>query len=346
MVVANSVLLFLVKMAFLVTTLTDVSGLRTLGLGKRLSMSVRRRVPMSTSVLALELVRVDGGRLPDWSPGAHIALHLPNGMERQFSLCGDPADRLAYRIGVLLEPDGRGGSEFIHHHLHEGADIDISEPLNTFGLTQATRYHFVAAGIGITPILGMLDAAESFGADWKLTYLGKSRDSMAFLEELQRFGDRVSLYPKDEVGRQDLSALIGEPAYDTLIYVCGPESVLSDVEGAMSVWPSGSLHMERFAPKAKSPFEPEAGSFAVKLARSGLLLQVPPDKSILSVVEEAGLIVPFSCREGTCGTCETMILAGEADHRDSVLSAEEQECNETMMICVSRATTPLLELDL
>jgi ferredoxin len=192
----------------------------------------------------------------------------------------------------------------------------------------------------------MLDAAEGFGAEWNLSYLGKSRGSMGFLDELQGFGDRVRLYPKDECGRQDLSALIGEPVQETLVYACGPESVLTDVEATMAAWPSGSLHVERFAPKANSSLESDVGSFEVKLVQSGLLLQVPPGKSILSVVEDAGIVVPFSCREGTCGTCETLILAGKADHRDSVLSPEEQESNETMMICVSRAMSPLLELDL
>jgi ferredoxin-NADP reductase len=308
-------------------------------------MSVRKRVEVSPSILVLELAWVDGTALPAWNPGAHIALHLPNEMERQYSLCGNPADREVYRIGVLREPGGRGGSDYIYNHLHEGATIEVSEPINTFKLAQSPRYHFIAAGIGITPILRMLDAAESFGAEWNLTYLGRSRGSMAFLDELERFGDRVSLYPKDESGRQDLSALIGESVQETLVYACGPESVLSDVEATMASWPSGSLHVERFAPKATSP-ESDVDSFEVKLVQSGLLLQVPPDKSILTVVEEAGIVVPFSCREGTCGTCETLILAGKADHRDSVLSPEEQESNETMMICVSRAMSPLLELDL
>jgi len=314
--------------------------------GPRLPMSVRTRTMESASVVALELVPTDGAALPEWSPGAHIAVHLPAGMDRQFSLCGDPANRTAYRIAVLLERDGRGGSEFVHNHLLVGDTVDVSQPLNNFELMPSSAFHFIAAGIGITPILPMLKVAQKSAADWNLTYLGKSRTSMAFLDHLDAYGDRVRICPKDEVGRQNLRAVLGPPAPNTAVYACGPERMLSEVEDIMTTWQPGSLHLERFTPK-RHPADTEGPSaFDVKLALSNLLLRVPADTSILSIVEEAGVFAPSSCREGTCGTCETLILSGVADHRDSVLSPEEQESNESMMICVSRAKTPLLELEL
>jgi ferredoxin len=192
----------------------------------------------------------------------------------------------------------------------------------------------------------MVDAAEAAGAAWELHYGGRSRRSMAFLESLEEAtGQQVTVHPQDEVGLIDLDRLLATPREDTLVYCCGPEPLLLAVEQRCAEWPTGALHLERFAPKDVG--EPVfAESFEVELATSGLSLTVPPEKSVLQVVEEAGVSVLSSCTEGTCGTCETTVLSGEVDHRDSLLTPAEQAANDTMFICVSRAACRKLVLEL
>jgi ferredoxin-NADP reductase len=283
------------------------------------------------------------GELPGWEPGAHVDLLLPDGSTRQYSLCGDPADAGTWRLGVLREPDGRGGSAHVHDALHPGTPVRVRGPRNHFPLLPSPRYLFIAGGIGITPILTMVAAAEAAGAEWELVYGGRRRTSMAFLDELT--DPRVAVRPQDETGLLDLDALLGTPRADTLVYCCGPEPLLAAVEERCAAWPAGSLRVERFAAKPLS--EPaRSGAFEVVLARSDLSLTVPPDRSILDVVEEAGVPVLSSCSEGTCGTCETGVLEGEPDHRDSVLTDAEQAVGDCLMICVSRSRCPRLVLDL
>jgi ferredoxin-NADP reductase len=311
-----------------------------------LRLQVASRTEGAEGVVVLELRNPSGAELPAWAPGAHLDLKLPNGMTRQYSLCGDPDDRSVWRIGVLREPEGRGGSAYVHDELTEGTEIDVRGPRNNFPLVPAPRYVFIAGGIGITPILPMMGAAQAAGADAELHYGGRSRRSMAFLESLEEISETpVVLHPQDEVGLIDLPGILGTPRPDTLVYCCGPEPLLQAVERQCAAWPSGSLHVERFAPKEMG--EPVLqDAFEVELAQSGMTLTVPPDRTILEVVEEAGIPVLSSCQEGTCGTCETPVLEGQVDHRDSLLTAEEQEANDTMFICVSRAACPKLVLDL
>ena len=294
-------------------------------------------------VAVLTLVR-DGGHLPPWTPGAHVDVILGDDVVRQYSLCGRPADRDGYRIAVLRTADSRGGSVAVHA-LRPGDRVRIRGPRNHFPLAAAPRYVFVAGGIGITPILPMLEAAEAAGADWVLHYGGRSLRSMAFRDTLAGYGDRVHLVPRDEAGLLDLAAILGTPAPDTLVYCCGPEPLLAAVEAKCAGWPSSALHLERFAARPMgAPVRAEA--FDVELARSGMTLTVPPERSILDVVEAAGVGVLSSCAEGTCGTCETTVLEGRPDHRDSVLTAAEQGANSCMLICVSRSCTDRLVLDL
>jgi ferredoxin-NADP reductase len=310
-----------------------------------LRLRVARRQDGAEGVVVLDLRDPSGADLPAWAPGAHVDLRLPGGLTRQYSLCGAPADRAVWRIAVLREPESRGGSLHVHEELHEGAVVDVRGPRNHFELAPAARYLFVAGGIGITPILPMIAHAQAAGAAWELHYGGRSRRSMAFLESLERLTPAVTFHPQDEVGLIDLDRLLGTPREDTLVYCCGPEPLLAAVEQRCREWPTGALHLERFAPKDVG--EPVlTGSFEVELAGAGLTLTVPPDRSILSVVEEAGVAVLSSCQEGTCGTCETTVLAGEVDHRDSLLTPDEQTANDTMFICVSRAACPKLVLDL
>ncbi|MFE7275516.1 PDR/VanB family oxidoreductase [Streptomyces sp. NPDC057623] len=303
---------------------------------------VARREFAADGVLALTLRHPLGEELPAWEPGAHIDVVLGPELERQYSLCGDPRDRSAWRIAVLREPEGRGGSARVHEELGQGDKVRVRGPRNHFALRPAPRYRFIAGGIGITPILPMLAAAEAAGAEWSLLYGGRTRRSMAFAEELSRYGaDRVTVAPQDETGLLDLASVLDGVPEGTLVYCCGPGPLLDAVEARC---PAGLLHMERFTPK-----EQEGGEnteFEVELAQSGRTLTVPADVSVLDAVRGAGVEVLFSCTEGTCGTCETDVLDGTPDHRDSVLTAEEQESGETMMICVSRCRGKRLVLDL
>ena len=271
---------------------------------------------------------------------------LENAPTRQYSLCGNPADPHEYRLGVLRDPNGSGGSLYVHDTLAVGQVVKVRGPRNHFRFVDAPTYLFIAGGIGITPILTMIAAAQTAGRTWRLVYGGRQRASMAFLDELSRYGDKVTVWPQDEKGFLPLAELLTpQPQPDTLVYCCGPEPLLNAVEHSCAHWPHGALHIERFAPKPLT--EPvRSDAFEVFLARSDLTLVIPPDRSILDVVEEAGVGVLSSCAEGTCGTCETTVLDGLADHRDSVLNDDEQQANNCMMICVSRSCTPRLVLDL
>jgi ferredoxin-NADP reductase len=315
---------------------------------------VARKTAAADGVTVLDLCDLTGAPLPAWEPGAHVDLLLRPGLVRQYSLCGDPADETTWRIAVLREPSGRGGSCCVHDTLAEGCGVRARGPRNHFALEPAGRYLFIAGGIGITPILPMIAAAEAAGAGWTLTYGGRTRSSMAFRDELRsRYGDRVAVRPQDETGLLDLDALLGEPSAGTLVYCCGPEPLLAAVEARCATWPDGALHVERFAPRATA--EPdgataaaaaEAEAFDVELAQSGMLIRVSAETSILRAVEAAGVQVLSSCTEGTCGTCETAVLEGVPDHRDSLLTPAERAAGDTMMICVSRSATPRLVLDI
>jgi cytochrome P450/ferredoxin-NADP reductase len=310
------------------------------------TLVVREHVAVAEGVAALVLGADDGADLPAWEPGAHVDLVLGNGLTRQYSLCGDPADRSVYRVGVLREESGGGGSRFVHDELRPGATVPVRAPRNHFRLEPAAHYVFVAGGIGITPILTMIAQADAAGADWTLLYGGRKRASMAFLDELECHGDRVTVWPQDTHGLLDLDALLGEPRADTLVYACGPGPLLDAVEARCAGWPAGALHVERFAvaplaaPVRDEPFE-------VELARTGRVLTVPTDRSIVEVVEAGtGMAILTSCSEGKCGTCETGVLEGTPDHRDVLLTQAERAACDRMMICVSRSCSERLVLDL
>ncbi|MCQ9177697.1 PDR/VanB family oxidoreductase [Streptomyces sp. IBSBF 2953] len=302
---------------------------------------VERRESAAEGVLALTLRHPLGEPLPAWEPGAHVDVVLGPGLERQYSLCGDPADRAVWRIAVLREADGRGGSAHVHERVRQGDKVAVRGPRNHFALRPAPRYRFIAGGIGITPVLPMLAAAEAAGADWSLLYGGRTRASMAFTGELAAYGDRVTVAPQDESGLLDLGSVLDALPEDALVYCCGPGPLLDAVEKRC---PAGALRVERF--QAKEQPVAQDGAFEVELAQSGRTLTVAPGVSVLDAVRAAGVEVLYSCTQGTCGTCETDVLEGTPEHRDSVLSAEEREAGETMMICVSRCRGKKLVLDL
>ena len=295
-------------------------------------------------VAVLTLRDPAGGQLRAWSPGAHIDLIMPDGKFKQYSLCGVPGDRDSWRIGVLLDMDGSGVSRYIHHDLKEGTVLRARGPRNHFPLSDVPEYLFIAGGIGITPILAMVQQVEARGKNWKLVYGGRTRNSMAFLDELSSYGDRVTAWPEDEKGLIELEQLLPALSPEGLVYCCGPQPLLDAIEKAAQVWAPKRLRVERFS--AKPIDHSNNQPIEVHLEISGLTLQVQADESILEVARRAGASTVSSCGEGVCGTCETMVLDGIPDHRDSVLSEDEREEGDSMMICVSRALSQQLVLDL
>ncbi|WP_165067987.1 PDR/VanB family oxidoreductase [Marisediminicola senii] len=312
---------------------------------------VERRTEVAEGIVALDVVAVNGRDLPPWTPGSHVDLLLPGDDDvivRQYSLCGDPGDRQRYRVAVLRELEGRGGSAIVHDTVTEGQPVRIRGPRNHFGYepVPGQAVVFIAGGIGITPFLSMARAADAAGIDYTVVYAGRRRATMAFLGDLvEAHGDRVMVYAADEGNRLDAAALLGGLKPGTAVYCCGPNRLVAAVEEATADWPAGLVHVEHFEAKEFGPPVWQE-TFEVELALSGITVEVPIDRSILDVVEENGVLVVSSCRIGTCGTCETPVLEGEIEHRDSVLTAEEQSYDDTMMICVSRAACPRLVLDL
>lgn len=313
---------------------------------------VQSRRDVADGIVLLTLTAVNGRELPPWTPGSHIDLILTTEtgeiVERQYSLCGDPTDRDHYQVAVLREPDGRGGSSAIHGLLSEGHALRIRGPRNHFHFEPRTGRPavFLAGGIGITPLVSMSRAAAEAGVDYSIVYLGRSRSTMAFASELEaEHGDRLRIVARDEADRLDLASYIGGLDPATSVYSCGPTVLLDALDDAWSGRPVEQLHVERF--EAREFGEPVwQDTFEVELSMTGITLDVPLDRSILDVVEDNGVLVVSSCRTGTCGTCQTPVLEGEIEHRDSVLTPGEQEDGDTMMICVSRAACPRLVLDL
>lgn len=307
-----------------------------------LDLVVAERRQETADIVSLFLRRPDGAPLPAWEPGAHIDLVLSDSLERQYSLCG--GDARSWRIAVLREQEGRGGSAYVHRELETGSRLRVRGPRNRFRLEPAPSYRFVAGGIGITPILPMLKAATG---EWSLCYGGRSRQSMAFTEELaaDHPADRIRL----REGPLDLPEFLAGLRPGELVYACGPESLLTAVA---AIVPPEVLRTERFsatqAVTAGNTAGDTAGNmpFEVELARTGRTLTVSADQSILATLQRAGVEVLYSCTEGTCGTCETDVLSGKVDHRDSVLTPQERACDDTLMVCVSRAKEGRLTLDL
>ncbi|GEB56606.1 PDR/VanB family oxidoreductase [Streptomyces gardneri] len=303
--------------------------------------TVPRRVLVtgrSTPAEGVVELRLEGAGLPAWQPGAHVDLVLPSGLVRQYSLCGDPADPSSYTVATRLIEDGRGGSREVHEQLHEGTEVEIRGPRNRFPLVGAPAYVFVAGGIGITPVLPMVRAAESSGADWRLVYCGRSRATMPYLDEVERLGgDRVTVVAEDESGFPELDFLAHVPA-ETAVYCCGPDGLMDAVGAAM---PEGRApRLERFSAAA-----PTGGTaFEVELRRSGRTVTVAADRTVLEAVREEVPGLMYSCRQGFCGTCRQQVLEGEVDHRDELLTDAERD--GSMLICVSRCTGKRLVLDL
>jgi ferredoxin-NADP reductase len=293
--------------------------------------------------------RVDGAPLPPYKPGAHIDLHLPNGMIRQFSLCAPNTDPNSYVVGIKRDAQSRGGSRYIYDEMHVGHEIKISAPRNNFPLVEnAEQVVLIAGGIGITPLWCMAQQLIALKRPWQLYYSCRSRGEMAFLEALQKLApDSVQLHFDEEAGGKflDLAAIVAAASENAHLYCCGPNPMLKAFETAAAGRPRHQVHVEYFTAKEEAAAE-TLGGFWVELARSGEEYFIPPGKKILEVLFDAGVDVDYSCELGICGACETRIISGEPVHHDAVLSEEEQAANEKVMICCCGCKTERLVLDM
>ncbi|MBV8930018.1 MAG: oxidoreductase [Mycobacteriaceae bacterium] len=305
-----------------------------------LTVAARRIVARDDDVLALTLIASDGIPLPPWRPGAHIDVRLPSGRLRQYSLCADPESRDSYRIAVRRIPGGGGGSVEIHDELDVGARVTTGGPRNAFPLTvpghgsPMRALRFIAGGIGITPILSMAALAARLGADWSMVYTGRTPQSLPFLDELARYGDRVEVRTDDARGLPTAGELLGDCRDGTAVYACGPPPMLTAIRAELAGRKHVGLHFERFAAPPVIDGEP----FSVRVASSGAVIHVSADETLLAALQRDGVAAPYSCQQGFCGTCRTRVLAGIVDHRDTLLTEPERR-DGVMLVCVSRANT-------
>lgn len=315
-----------------------------------IEVKVANRTCEADGICSYELVRTDGQALPPFEAGAHIDVHLAGNLVRQYSLCNAPGETYRYLIGVLRDTDSRGGSQAMHVHVDLGSVLQISEPKNHFPLVEAKRTLLLAGGIGVTPILAMAETLAARGAAFEMHYCARSPEKAAFKERLAGCGFAAQVqfhYDSGEAGQKlDLPALLAAPEPDTHVYVCGPQGFIDYVLGTARAlgWPPAQLHVEYFSAAAVDTSGDQA--FDVKLASSGKVVTVPAGKTVIKVLEEQGVVIPYSCEEGVCGTCLTRVLEGVPDHRDMYLTEEEQAANDQFTPCCSRAKTPLLVLDL
>jgi ferredoxin-NADP reductase len=323
------------------TLSAKVEGRRANQLSENLqTLVVTKLWEPAQGIRAISFARPDGSALSSWQPGSHITLHLPNGLKRQYSLCGDAADQTNYTVAVLRAPESRGGSEWIHTELQVGMSMEISGPHNHFELESASEYLFIAGGIGITPMKAMIEGLPA-RRQWNLLYAGRSRASMAFADELSRtHGKNVTIHADDEVGgRVNLDEVLA--GFKGQVYACGPEPLLNVLIERV---PSDRLHFERFVAVDRSE-EAVAREFTVTLQRSNKTFTVAADETLLNALAAQGSPLISSCGEGVCGTCEVRVLRGTPQHLDSVMSDEDKDSLGVMYPCVSRAASDELVLD-
>jgi vanillate monooxygenase ferredoxin subunit len=316
-----------------------------------LAVTVTRKWDEAHDICGLELRSVDGTPLPAFAAGAHIDVHLPGGLVRQYSLCNKWANGGGYEIAVLRDADGRGGSRAVHDLVREGDAVRIAAPRNHFPIAQEASHHLLlAGGIGITPILAMADSLATAGASFDMHYCARSRERTAFAERLARsaFSGRVRFHFDDEDPAQRLhiaATLAGAPA-GTHLYVCGPRGFMDAVlaEARAQCWTEDRLHYEFFAGAVEK--SDEDASFQVRLASSGVVIDVPADCTVVEALTANGVEVLTSCEQGVCGTCLTRVLEGQPDHRDAYLTEAEKAAGDQFLPCCSRSRTPVLVLDL
>ncbi|MFC0678735.1 2Fe-2S iron-sulfur cluster-binding protein [Lysobacter korlensis] len=313
----------------------------------RMRLRVTERVRAADDIVVLRLASPDGAALPAWMPGTHLEVSLPSGLVRHYSLCGDPADRSSYRIAVLRERSGRGGSAELFAESKAGLELDVRALRNRFRLREAKHSLLIAGGIGITPLLPMAASLHRRRRSFELVYTGRDLASMALADEAAALPN-ARLVESSLQGRPDLRALLAEAPEGTAVYACGPAGMIAQVRAlAAAEGDRIQVFTEAFEggepePSGHGPARP----LAVELARSGATVRVEAGETVLHAVRNLVPSAPSSCEQGWCGTCETRVLDGEPDHRDRVLTEGERESGDTMMICVSRARSERLVLDL
>ncbi|MBO9651128.1 MAG: oxidoreductase [Variovorax sp.] len=316
-----------------------------------LQVRVAARRQEAQDICSFDLVAAGAERLPSFSPGAHIDMQIPGGWTRQYSLWNDPTDEGVYRIGVLREANGRGGSRAMHEAVDTGTVLQISAPRNQFALVESAGPSLLlAGGIGITPILCMAQALAQRKRAFSLHYCSRSRERAAFLERLDAkdLAGSVHLHFDDGPASQrlDVHALLQRQDPSTHLYVCGPKGFMDAVLDAANRfdWADDRVHYEFFR---ADPIHLEGdAAFEVRLARSGRVVAIPANQTVAGALAAAGIEVPTSCEQGICGTCVTRVLEGTPDHRDSYLMPDERAANDCFTPCCSRSRTPVLVLDL
>lgn len=315
-----------------------------------LSVRIARKAVEATDIVSLELAPLEGATLPPFSAGSHIDVEVKPGVLRQYSLCNDPDESHRYLIGVLRDPASRGGSVAVHELLQEGQVLRISPPRNHFALVPAKRSILFAGGIGVTPILCMAERLARTEADFEMHYCARSADRAAFVERIRAssFADRVHFHFDDGNAAQklNLDAVLDAAGPDAHLYVCGPGGFIDFVTRGAETrqWSRDRVHFEYFA--GQQVDTSADGSFEVRLASSGKCVTVPPSRSVVAALRDAGVEVEVSCEQGVCGTCLTRVLEGEVEHRDNYLTDEEKAANDQFLPCCSRARGKLLVLDL
>jgi phthalate 4,5-dioxygenase reductase component len=310
-----------------------------------MSLTVVQKTEIASGIFLFALERNDRSALPPFTAGSHLLVRTPSGVARRYSLCGSSSVRDRYLIAVKREDDGGGGSRSMVQDVREGDQLSVSVPENYFPLAaDATKHLLIAGGIGITPIMSMARRLSDDGADFRVIYCTRSPEATAFRAELcgPEFAGRTLLHHDegDRARSLDVGAILAVPPDGAHVYCCGPPPLMQAVRNVTKHWPHGCVHFEDFGTST-----PIAGkSFRVRLARRNVVVDVPPDISILEALRRQGIEVPSSCESGTCGTCRTRLIAGVAEHRDYVLFDEEFDTN--IMICVSRAISEELTLDL
>jgi vanillate O-demethylase ferredoxin subunit len=317
----------------------------------RLDLRVVSLAREAEDIVSVGLARPGGGELPAFSAGAHIDVHLGPGLTRQYSLCNPPAERERYVVAVLREASSRGGSRAMHN-LRQGDAITVTGPRNNFSLAgpEADFHLLLAGGIGITPMMAMIAELKARRAAYRLYYCTRSRGRTAFLRRLRplvKRGTVVLNHDDGEPGRGlDIAALLAEPVPGRHVYACGPRGFMEAVKASVGAWPPHAVHFEYFHAAALT--EQEAAwdlvPFRVRINRTGELIDVPANSSIVKALRDYGIEVATSCEDGYCGTCITRWLEGEPVHRDSVLS--ESERKQFVMVCRARSRSPVLVLDL
>ncbi|MFD1557303.1 PDR/VanB family oxidoreductase [Paraburkholderia silviterrae] len=314
-----------------------------------IDVRVEKKIVEADGIVSLELHAAGDAPLPAFAAGAHVDIHLPNGLVRPYSLCNAPHDSGRYVIAVLREPNSRGGSLAVHETVQVGDVLSISMPKNHFPLVAAHRSILIGGGIGITPLLSMAQTLHASGSAFELHYCARAQSRTAFREHLlgSPFARNVRFYFDERGDAIDMAEVLAAPAQETHLYVCGPAGFIEFVTASAKRlgWPDGNVHFEFFA-APENPGEQVNTAFEIEIASKSIRLTVPEDRSVADVLLDNGIDIPVSCSQGVCGTCLTQVLSGTPEHRDMYLTDEEKARNDQFLPCCSRALSRVLVLDL